>query len=122
MDASEAFERSLGCGPEAIDQPGLLNSFEGTRLAICPPGVGPRLRSLPSAHSSPPAQPVPASPSAPEVAQILRQWSYEQLMARDKQTPTILGLITTVVETFQQSTDQDLRRETAAQLEKIIYS
>ncbi|KAF3696288.1 hypothetical protein EXN66_Car011965 [Channa argus] len=178
MDASEAFERSLGCGPEAIDQPGLLNSFDGTRLAICPPGVGPRrrrnpkpqpkpqapllncfegtrlafcppgvgprrkensrlqtkpqpfpplrcrspVRSLPSAHSSPPAQPVPASSSAPEVAQILRQWSYEQLMARGKQTPIILRLITNLAQTFQQSTDPDLRRETAAQLERIIYS
>ncbi|KAK2885163.1 hypothetical protein Q8A73_021637 [Channa argus] len=43
-------------------------------------------------------------------------------MARDKQNPIILRLITNLVETFQQSTDPDLRRETAAQLEKIIYS
>ncbi|KAK2901716.1 hypothetical protein Q8A73_011462 [Channa argus] len=150
--------------PEAIDQPGLLNGFEGTCFAICPPGVGPRckrnpkpqpkpqapllncfegtrlafcpsgvgprrkensrspVRSLRSAHSSPPVQPVPASSSAPEVAQILHQWSYEQLMAMDKQNPIILGLITNLVERVQQSTDPDLRRETAAQLEKIIYS
>ncbi|KAK2918575.1 hypothetical protein Q8A73_002946 [Channa argus] len=43
-------------------------------------------------------------------------------MARDKQNPIIQRLITNLVETFQQSTDPDLRRETAAQLEKIIYS
>ncbi|KAK2919445.1 hypothetical protein Q8A73_003816 [Channa argus] len=107
MDALEAFKRSLGCGPEAIDQRGLFNSFEGTHLAFCPLGVGPHrkensrpltkpqpfppafivdppVHSLPSAHFPPPAQPVPDSSSAPEIAKMLHQWSYEQLMVMDK--------------------------------------
>ncbi|KAK2918328.1 hypothetical protein Q8A73_005074 [Channa argus] len=49
------------------------------------------------------------------------QWSCEQHLVRDKQIPVILQL-SNLVDTFQRSTDPDLRRETAAQLEKIIYS